>query len=149
MSEPYPELWKKIEGYRDDMIEMQRQLCAMPALSPENGGDGETQKAEWLLNFIREWPFSILEVIKAPDDRVSSGYRPNIIAVLPGEDQSTTLWLMAHTDVVPPGDPGKWSGDPWALRIDGDKLIGRGTEDNQQGIVSSIFAAKAFVDLGL
>jgi len=42
-----------------------------------------------------------------------------------------------------------WSGDPWVVREDGDRLIGRGTEDNQQGLVSAVFAARALIEHGL
>ena len=139
----------RIDHYRDDMIEMQRQLCALPALAPENQGDGEKEKADLVMGWLERLPCSRLELIKAPDDRVSCGYRPNLIAVLEGENPSRTLWLMSHLDVVPPGDLSNWSGDPWSLRVEGDKLIGRGCEDNHQGVVSSLFAAKAFADLNI
>ncbi len=140
------DLCDHIDAFRDDMIELQRELCRIPALAPENGGDGEAQKAERLLDFIQDWGFDRIDLIQAPDDRVSAGYRPNIVAMLNGRRDEQTLWIMSHLDVVPPGDLSKWSGDPWTLRIEGDRLIGRGTEDNQQGLVSSLFAAKAFLD---
>ena len=56
---------------------------------------------------------------------------------------------MTHMDVVPPGDLSKWTGDPWVVRVSGDKIIGRGTEDNQQGMVSSLLAAKALNETGV
>jgi succinyl-diaminopimelate desuccinylase len=52
-------------------------------------------------------------------------------------------------DVVPPGDLSMWSGDPWKARVKGDRIYGRGCEDNQQGMVSSLLAAKAFHDTGV
>jgi len=56
---------------------------------------------------------------------------------------------MTHMDVVPPGDLNMWTGDPWTVRVDGDKIIGRGSEDNQQGMISSLLAAKAFKQTGI
>jgi succinyl-diaminopimelate desuccinylase len=56
---------------------------------------------------------------------------------------------MTHLDVVPPGDLSKWTGDPWTVRVNEDKLIGRGVEDNQQGLTASVFAMKAYRDLDL
>ena len=144
---PIQNLIKRIDQYRDEMIDMQRELCRIPALAPENDGDGEAKKADWLLEHIRNWGFDRIDLIKAPDARVSAGYRPNIVAMLNGRRTDRTLWIMSHLDVVPPGDLSKWTGDPWELRIEGDRLIGRGTEDNQQGLVSSLYAAKAFMDL--
>ena len=42
-----------------------------------------------------------------------------------------------------------WDQDPYTLRVDGDRLIGRGTEDDHHGIVTSLMAVKALLDLGL
>jgi succinyl-diaminopimelate desuccinylase len=42
-----------------------------------------------------------------------------------------------------------WTGDPWTVRVKGDKIYGRGCEDNQQGMVASLLAAKAFRETGI
>jgi succinyl-diaminopimelate desuccinylase len=56
---------------------------------------------------------------------------------------------MAHTDVVPSGDLSLWSSDPWTARVEGDRIYGRGVEDNQGGLVSSLLAVKAFRETGV
>jgi succinyl-diaminopimelate desuccinylase len=56
---------------------------------------------------------------------------------------------MSHMDVVPEGDRSLWSTDPFEAVVKDGKIYGRGAEDNQQAIVSSVFAAKAFKDLGI
>ena len=50
-------------------------------------------------------------------------------------------------DVVPPGDLKTWKTDPWKVVYDekSGKLFGRGVEDNQQGLVSAVYAALAFL----
>jgi succinyl-diaminopimelate desuccinylase len=80
--------------------------------------------------------------------------RPNLIATIPGGEGGGRLWLMSHIDVVPPGEAKLWNSDPWTVvQADdpplGKRLIGRGVEDNQQGLVSSVLAALAFVSQGL
>jgi succinyl-diaminopimelate desuccinylase len=65
-----------------------------------------------------------------------------------------TLWIMSHLDVVPPGEITLWEHDPWTvIRKDdgplGPRLIGRGVEDNQQGLVSSLIAAVALKETGI
>jgi len=85
----------------------------------------------------------------SPDARVPCGFRPNLVTVLDGENTGPKLWIMTHTDVVPPGDLKLWSGDPWVVRVEGDKLIGRGVEDNQGGMVSSLLAVKALREAGV
>ena len=48
-------------------------------------------------------------------------------------------------DVVPPGDLSQWKTDPYTVVEKDGKLYGRGVEDNQQGLVSGVFAALAYV----
>jgi succinyl-diaminopimelate desuccinylase len=140
---------EKIGQYRSDMVEMQRSLTAIPALAPENGGEGEFRRAALMKQYLDQLHLDELLEVNCPDDRVPAGHRPNLIARILGRDSSRTVWVMSHLDVVPPGERGLWHSEPFELRVDGDTLYGRGVEDNQQGIVSSYFAAKALRDLGL
>jgi succinyl-diaminopimelate desuccinylase len=56
---------------------------------------------------------------------------------------------MSHLDIVPPGDLSKWHGDPYLLRVEDGRLFGRGVEDNQQAVVSSLLVARAFIEEGV
>lgn len=148
-SEVFTKISQKIDGYETEMIEMQTQLTAMPALGPENDGEGEVERAEFLKKFLAPMkPDEVLE-INAPDDRVPSGYRPNIIALFKGKKTAKTIWIMAHMDVVPPGESSLWNTDPYKVTVIDGKLYGRGVEDNQQGLVGAIFAVKALRDSGM
>ena len=140
---------KRIDSYREAMIQMQIGLTAIPALSPDNGGDGEYEKAQYLLSNLRHLGFTGIREINAPDSRVSSGIRPNIIVTLPGGKSGRTVWILTHLDIVPPGEMKFWDRDPYQGYVKGDRIYGRGTEDNQQDLVSSLFAAKAFLDEGI
>jgi succinyl-diaminopimelate desuccinylase len=139
---------ERIDGYRDEVIRVQTELCKRPALGPESDGDGEREKADWLKGYLEGIGLEV-EELDSPDDRVPCGHRPNLIAMIDGAVDSPKLWIMTHTDVVPPGDLSLWSGDPWTLRIEGDRLIARGVEDNQSGLVSSLLMAKAFKEAGV
>jgi succinyl-diaminopimelate desuccinylase len=90
--------------------------------------------------------FAEVRELRAPDPAVPCGYRPNLAAVIPGRNTAKTFWVISHTDIVPPGDLALWDSDPYTLKVDGDILIGRGVEDNHQGIVSSLVVAKALLD---
>jgi len=37
-------VYKKIDSFRPEIIKMQKELTARPALGPENGGSGEHEK---------------------------------------------------------------------------------------------------------
>lgn len=139
-------LFKRIDSYRDDMIKLQGELTAIPAISPDSGGDGEFEKAEYLKTVLKNFGFNDIQTYDAPDERCTSKKRPNIVAKIKGKSDKRTFWVMSHTDVVPLGELSMWSSDPYKLRVEGDKIYGRGVEDNQQGVVSSLFAVKALID---
>lgn len=133
-----------IDSFRNSMIDMQIKLCSFPAISPSSGGEGETKKAEFLLEFLNDGGFMDIEVFKAPDLDSPSGYRPNILATYKGEKSSKKIWIMTHMDVVPPGELAQWVGNPFEAWAKEGKIFGRGVEDNQQDMVASLFALKAF-----
>lgn len=141
------EIIKRIEEYAPRMIQAQRELVALPALGPVNGGQGELAKTLLVQGWLEQLGLKLTRV-DAPDDRVDSGIRPNLLAVLPGGG-GPRAWVLGHTDVVPEGERELWSSDPWTLRVEGDLIYGRGVQDNHAAIVSSFFALKAIKELGI
>ncbi len=137
-------IFRRLDSFRDEMINFQIRLASIPAIAPINGGRGEVEKANFLLGFLRENGLENIEVIKAPDLDVPEGYRPNIIARFKGKSSRRTIWVMTHMDVVPPGDLSQWEGDPFKPWVKEGRIYGRGVEDNQQEMVASLFALKAF-----
>jgi succinyl-diaminopimelate desuccinylase len=147
MTSTFERVAKRIDGYRDAVVEWERRLTAIPALDPASGGDGESKKAELVLALLAEMGLKEIEVYQAQDARVSAGHRPNIVARLRGDGTRTgALWLMSHMDVVPAGDLKNWTSDPWTVRVEGNKVYGRGVEDNGQGLVASLCLARALLE---
>jgi succinyl-diaminopimelate desuccinylase len=154
------EVFAYIDTAESLVVELETELTKRPAISPDSGGEGELDKAEFLAAWLREHGITRLERHDAPDARAKGGVRPNLIATIPGANDpgdtaaASRLWIMSHIDVVPPGELGLWTQDPYqVVRRDdgplGPRLIGRGVEDNQQGLVSSVAAALALVRLGI
>ncbi len=143
----WPDLSARLGTYRGEMISLQRELVRRVAVGPDQGGPGEGEKAAFLAELLKGWGLKV-DNYPAPDARVAGGARPNLVAVLPGR-QPEKVWVLSHLDVVPPGEARLWHSDPFTLRVEGDRLYGRGTEDNHHGIVASLMAVKAFLDLGL
>jgi len=143
------QLFTKIDSLLDYALELETGLTAIPAVTPDAGGEGELDKTLYLEQEVKKLKFDELTRVDAPDSRAKGGIRPNLVARYKGVNSAKTLWIMAHTDIVPPGELSLWSGDPYTLRREGDKIIGRGVEDNQQGLVAGIVCLRAMMELGV
>ncbi len=133
----------RLDRYRDDMVDLQIRLCGIPAIDPASGGEGEARKAEFLVDFLKKNGIADITLVKAPDPDAPAGYRPNVLARVKGRNSSKTVWIMTHTDVVPPGELSLWRGDPFKAWVESGRIFGRGVEDNQQDLVASIFSVLA------
>jgi len=144
-----------LDAHVEEMVELQGALTAVPAIGPENAGTGEWAKCRLLKAWMAERGLAPAMHYDTPDTRVPEGSRPNFVVYVPGRTDTPRIWVMSHLDVVPPGEKlpdGSWKGwssHPYQLRREADRIYGRGVEDNQQAIVSSIFAALALKGTGL
>ena len=143
-------LFHEIEQLKTEMATALMELIRIPAIAPENGGDGELQKAEKLAQILGEVGFDKIERCDAEDQRVSSGKRPNIIAYYNGEVDAKRLWIVTHMDIVPPGEESLWTiTNPYEPLLKDNRVYGRGSEDNGQSAIASVFAVKALKRLGI
>jgi succinyl-diaminopimelate desuccinylase len=143
-------VFHELDTLRHEMEEALMALISVPAIAPQNGGDGEDQKAQWLVQFLQGIGFDKIERFDAEDQRVSSGKRPNIIAYFNGESDEKRLWIITHLDVVPAGEEVAWTAaKPFKPVLAGDRVYGRGSEDNGQSLIASVFALKALRRLGV
>ncbi len=143
-------LFETIDAMRRALVMSLIEMCSIPAVAPENGGEGELKKTEWLENKIRSFGFDDIDRYDAVDDFGDGVSRPNLVAVRYGLDEDApTLWFISHTDVVPEGDLSLWDSDPWKPVIVDDKVVGRGVEDNGTPLVASLYAVRALAEVGI
>jgi len=138
-----------LDSQEQGVIELETLLTSYPALAPESGGIGEIEKAAALEAWLKKQGIAEIEHYDAPDPRVPSNIRPNMVATIRGKRADSPIWIMSHLDVVPEGERRLWESDPWKVVVKNGKVYGRGVEDNQQGVVASVFAALAFLNLGI
>ncbi len=98
------------------------------------GGEGEV--AKYVAERMREIGLDV-EVYECLPGR------PNVIGRLKGEVSHPTLMLNGHLDVVPPGDTGLWTVDPFGGELRAGRVYGRGSADMKGGLASMLLAAKA------
>lgn len=142
-------IFNYIEDSRISMIEFMADIIRIPAIGPMSGGEGEQAKANVIKKRLIDFSFKHIRCFDAPDDRLKSKIRPNIQITAKGKSSEQRIVIISHIDVVTPGVMSEWESDPFQLLEKDGKLFGRGTEDNGQSLVASIFALKAFMDLNI
>lgn len=88
-----------------------------------------------IIGFVRDYLTGqgvTCHVLRGPE-----GDRSNLFATIGPVDRPGYI-LSGHLDVVPATEPG-WQADPFALRLRGDRLIGRGACD-MKGFVAAVLA---------
>ncbi|OPY33865.1 MAG: putative metallohydrolase [Methanomassiliicoccales archaeon PtaU1.Bin124] len=139
------EMLSSLDKCQDEMVEALSEMIRVPAIGPENGGDGEIQRSRMVREMMAKCGFDEIEIIESFDDRVKLKARPNIVGRKKGKTDQM-IWLVAHMDTVPPGDLKAWTYPPFSPRLVEGKLYGLGTEDNGQAVIGAIYAAKVFID---
>lgn len=137
-----------VERLKEEMKDSLMEMIAIPAIGPDNDGDGETKRAEFIMEHIKDFGFDSVERYDAEDDRVPSGIRPNIVATKKGKTDRNVL-IIAHIDIVPEGDLDLWDTDPYKPVFKDGKIYGRGSEDNGQEVIAALYAAKALTLSGI
>jgi acetylornithine deacetylase len=83
-----------------------------------------------------------------PGDEMPRARLPIVLGRL-GRPGGRRIVLVGHVDVVPPGDLGTWTHDPWAAERVGDRVYGRGAVDMKGGVASILAVVRALTATGL
>jgi succinyl-diaminopimelate desuccinylase len=130
------------------MVNTLSSLIKINAVGPESGGPGEAKRAEYLVKLARKLGFETIEVRESKDTRVPGGKRPNIIIRVKGTT-GRKLWVVTHMDTVPIGDSKAWNQPPFGGKLVSGRIYGRGSEDNGQELVASLFGLDALRKAGI
>ncbi|HBM63577.1 MAG TPA: dipeptidase [Pseudomonas sp.] len=131
--------------YGKAATETLRELVAIPTLNVE--GTPQYENPEFL---------KIADKIKALADRFGLAFRniDNRVYEISLGSGKEVIGIHAHADVVPV-NPDNWKLadgtrlDPFKVTLVGDRMYGRGTEDDKNGIVVAMYALKVAKDENL
>ena len=115
-----------------DPVQLTADLIRCPSVTPEEGG------ALTLLS-------GHLEAAGFTCHRVDRNGTPNLFARWGVKAAPRTLGFNGHTDVVPVGDAGAWTHDPFGGEISDGILWGRGATDMKSGVAAFVAAACDYV----
>jgi len=139
------QVWSAIDKERDWVLSLTQEIVRIPSvnpkfhLDPEQNREADVQRV--LDRELATIGFETKQWEVFPD-------RPNLVGTLKGSvDRS--LILCGHIDVVPVGDPARWTVDPFGGEIRGNKLYGRGSIDMKGGVAACVAAARAIRQAGI
>jgi acetylornithine deacetylase len=123
------------------VVDLTRQLVAFDSVNPGlvPGAAGEEPVAQFVADRLSGSGFEVLLVPAPSDPR-----RMSVIAVRTGARPGRTVVLNGHLDTV--GVDGM--AEPFAARIDGDRMLGRGTSDMKGGVAGLVIAAEQLAAAG-
>lgn len=110
-------------------IEILEKLVSFPSVVGTPNGE----IVAWTTNYLKALGAEV-HVLPGPE-----GDRSNLFATIGPNDRSGYI-LSGHLDVVPATEP-NWTGDPFRLRQEGDRLYGRGTTDMKGFLAAALAAA--------
>jgi acetylornithine deacetylase len=118
---------------RDELRKLAADLVAIPSVNPleepPGEGSGEGAVAEFVASRLREAGIEC-------ELRETLPGRPSVLARLAGESEDT-IWFDAHIDTV---SVEGMAFEPFAARIEGDTLYGRGAADDKASLAAMMAA---------
>ncbi len=136
----YNEIDQWFSDHQGQLVDGLRRLVAVPSVrgEAEQGtpfGPGPRQALEEAKKLAEEWGF------------IASSYDNRLMVIPLAEDQEDILHILAHMDVVAPGEG--WDTDPYQLEEKDGLLYGRGVDDDKGPAVAALLAMQCARELGL
>lgn len=124
-----------IEDHRDLMVSRCKELVAIPSITKDR--EQVSLALDYVLDLGLRMGLKTKSLLNGEIGLVEAGEGEEIFGVL------------AHVDVVDPGDESKWISPPFEPEIREGKLYGRGTLDDKGAIIAGMTAMEALVKLGI
>ncbi len=122
-----------------EAAELVSAMVQIPSVNPPGNEEGI---AQFLAEKMSKMGLKVETFESAP-------HRPNVVGRLRGTGEGPVLMLNGHIDVVPAGDPGLWTVEPFGGKIRNGRVYGRGSADMRGGLASMLLAAKALKEAGV
>jgi acetylornithine deacetylase len=123
-------------------------LCAIPSLTGSEGAarDHLARRLDAGGFSVNAWdadPVALAADPSFPGMEVPRTALPLVTGALRGARRGKRLLLVAHTDVVPAGEPASWTTPAFAPESRDGRVFGRGACDMKGGLVAALEAMRA------
>ncbi len=150
----FEKLFNTIEQNKDDLIENISELIKIPSVvGTEGDAQAHIRESYADLGLSVESFDAVKEEIESHPAYIRVPYdyknRPNVIGILPGEEDARSLILNGHVDVVSPEPVDRWTHDPWGGEVIENRIFGRGACDMKAGLAANTYALKCILDCGV
>ena len=127
---------------RVELVSLTRRLIGIRSDYDEGVMANHGEMAAFLAGYLRELGMEVHVVEPTP------GY-PTVVGRLRGARDEPTLGLLAHYNTVTVGDRTKWKVDPFAAKVDRDRIYGLGASDQKAPIAATLLATRAVLEAGI
>jgi succinyl-diaminopimelate desuccinylase len=124
----------------EEVVRVLQGLVRKPSQNPPGN---ERVVAEHIHEVMSGWGFET-QYLHKPEPS-----RPSVVAIYRGTEGKPRLVLNGHIDVVPEGDPERWTVLPFEGVVKEGRVYGRGACDMKGGIAAAMVAAKAVKESGV
>lgn len=129
---------EKVEAVLPDALDDLVHLVSIPSVSSQPEHDAD-------VSAIAEELVGRLKLLGCDDARiVQAGGKPAVIGHFVVDPEAPTVCLYAHMDVQPTGETAKWTSEPFAAQVRGERLWGRGVADDKGGLTVHLAVLRAF-----
>ncbi|HWI53351.1 MAG TPA: M20/M25/M40 family metallo-hydrolase, partial [Symbiobacteriaceae bacterium] len=129
-----------VDERQAELISLVQTLIRFPS---ENPGGSSVEITEYIAGYLAKYGIG-------SEHLVAHGDYHNLVARMgTSKPGGRTLVLCGHSDVVPAGDPGRWSFDPFCGEVRDGYILGRGTSDMKAGLAGLIFAMALLKEQGI
>ncbi len=138
------EIIKKVQEHKKEIISSMLKMLEIKSISPISGGTGESERADYLQKLLSSLKFKTKRYDYKDE---SNALRSNLISSFGFETGKRKIWLVAHMDTVAPGETSLWKTNPFKPYATEDRIYGRGSSDNGQDLIASVYAMKIVSEL--
>ena len=164
LSEKEKKVLDLIDKNKGEIVGCLSKLISFKTVDPPFGGKAEDDEYKKLQDFVCKflegmnfdvdtWEIDASKLESFP----GAGVRPDrdlsnmpiVVGKLKGGGKGRSLLLNGHIDVVPAGEIGNWTHDPFKGEVVDNKIFGRGACDMKGGVAAMLEAVKFIHETGI